>query len=1266
MRKLRWAAIVFCLLTSAILSQGQTASTSLRGIVKDPSGALVPGATISLSDQATDKVISAVSSSSGLYQFPQIPPARYIITASATGFGSQSKTAELLVDQPATVDFTLSVQSNSVTVDVTSSAQTLNTTDATIGNSVGNETIEALPMEGRDPNSLLSLQPGVLYIGQKPNEADSRQGAVAGSRSDQGNVTLDGIDDNDQLNGYAFTGVLRSTLDSTEEFRVTTAVGSADAGRSSGAQVSLVTKSGTNKFHGALYEYYRPTNTVANDFFNKNNELASGEPNTPQKYVLNTFGGSLGGPIKKNKLYFFFNYEGQRRAVDEIVEATVPTASFMAGTLQYQYGSQNATQAVSIDQVKALDAGCASQTFGGAPVCPWGPGSNPNVLSYYGAVPTATGAATGDGLNNGSLFFPSANPLTQNTSILKLDYDLNSRNHILVRGNLQKDTTGGIANLPGQPPSSFTDDNTKGFTVGYIWTATSNIVNDIRYGYTRQGYQVSGLGSGDYVQFRFLSQPTAQTRATQVHVPVNNLVDTLSWTKGTHSIAAGANWRGIQNQHGTDQNSFSFASTNPYWLGGNAPDPNQVLGLPSVAGGFVNSWEIAFASLIGTVPERTNAYNYKVTSSAAASLLPDGTFINRDFRANEFEYYLQDTWRIRPNLTITFGARHTLLQTPYEAKGQEVSPTVDTDNWFKERGDAASKGIVSESSLTFTPWGKANGKPAFWPKQKANIAPRLSVVYAPDSKTSIRAGAGMYFDHYGQGLVNSFDQEGSFGLGTALENPAGTVGYATAPRFTGAHDLPAIPLPSADTTEAFPYTPPALFGISWGIDNHLKTPYSESFDLSFQRELPGGFLFEEAYVGRIGRHLLQQLDIGEPVNYNDPQGAGDYFTAGAMLSKLVDQHGTDPCASVPKIQYFEDVFPYMAGFNPQYLNDGVTPNPCPTPGASATQAVYTYEWAPFRQSAGETTSLANLDFYCSDQAYVFNCPAQSRFWQSQFSSLYAWSTIGVSSYNALQFTLRHPSSHGLTMDVSYTLSKSIDMNSGTERNNELTPAPPGAPVDNNFAGSGIQNSWNPKLNRAVSDFDTRHLLTTDWIYVLPVGRGKRYLGGANRLIDAVVGGWQFAGLNRWTSGLPYSFNEPGWSTNWELEGYGVKTAPFKTRKHLVNGLPQLFDNPGAIANGFTIGNPVRAPYPGEAGQRNGFRGDGYFDIDSSLSKTWNLAEGARLKFAWEVYNVSNSTRFDVSPAGLNAGLGSGAIAIGYYDASLTTYRRMQFGLRLDF
>src|SRR5579863_7459862 len=294
-----------CLLLSAVATWGQTATTSLRGVVKDPTGAFVPGAKITLNDRATGSSTSAVTNNAGFYTFAQIPPATYTITVNATGFGQQAKTAELLVSQPATIDFELTLQSTTVTVDVSASAQTLNNTDATLGDSVNNEKIESMPMDGRDPISLLSLQPGVLFLGEttsltdktSPNTMDSRQGAVSGARSDQGNVTLDGVDNNDQVNGYAFNGVLRSTLDSTEEFRVTTSNSGADAGRSSGAQISLITKSGSNKFHGALYEYNRPTNTVANDWFLKEQQLSSGLENRPTKYIVNTFGGSFGGPV---------------------------------------------------------------------------------------------------------------------------------------------------------------------------------------------------------------------------------------------------------------------------------------------------------------------------------------------------------------------------------------------------------------------------------------------------------------------------------------------------------------------------------------------------------------------------------------------------------------------------------------------------------------------------------------------------------------------------------------------------------------------------------------------------------------------------------------------------------------------------------------------------------------------------------------------------------------------------------------------------------
>lgn len=1245
MKRSLWGWVLICTLSTATLLFGQNATTSLRGVIKDPSGALVPGATVTITDNATGKISSSTSNSGGSYVFPQIFPARYIISVTAPGFGDQTKTAELLVNQPASIDFTLTVQSSSVTVDVSATAQTLNVTDASLGNSADNDMIQAIPSETRNVPDLLSLQPGVLYLGQQQGQpGDSRQGAVNGARSDQGNVTIDGVDDNDQVGGFAFTGVLRETQDSIEEFRVTTGDANADAGRSSGAQVSMVTKSGTNKFHGAAYEYNRPTFTVANDWFNKQAEMNSGQPNIPGKLIRNIFGGSLGGPIHKDRLFFFGNFEATRRAENTQVNRISPTAAYQQGELVYADDSGN-QQILSAAQVTALDAGC--QVCNSANYAP-GPGPDPNSLSYFNSMPAANGATLGDGgYNEGSFSFSSPNPQRLNTSIARLDFVPSDRHRIFVRGNLQKDTTDDVEQFPGQGPSNITVDNSKGLTAGDTWTLSPNLINDVRYGYVRQGFSERGVGSGDYVDFRFLDTPTAETRTTITSVPVHNIVDNLSWTKGKHTIGVGGNWRLVYQNNSSNLNSFTNASTNPYWLGGNPPQPDSI-GEPAVNGGFDNSYEIAFANLVGTVPALTNVYNYELTSSSAGSLLPDGAFLNRHFKANEYEWYVQDAWRMMPNLTITFGVRHTILQTPYETSGQQVIPTIDTHTWFLQRESAAQAGQIYEDDLYFQPGGASYGKPGFWPKSKDNFAPRLAIAYSPDTKTSIRLGAGIYYDHYGEALVSNFDQHGSYGLNNQVEDPAGVYGiegdskHLPSPRFTGRQTMPPIDNGGSPATLSFPYPAPlGNFAITWGLDSKIKTPYSETFDMSVQRELPGGFTVEAAYVGRLGRHLLQQLDLAEPVDYKDPNGGGDYYAAGSQLSRDVDANGGDPTASVAAIPYFENVFPFMAGIDYD--------------GESATQAIYTNEWAPYRAQYGATTSLSDIDFYCG-----YGCPAgwQSHFWQDQFSSLYALSSIGMSYYNSGQLTVRHPMSHGLQMDFSYTFSQSIDYGSDTERSSEF-----GTYTANNGSISAILNTWKPNLNRAVSDFDTRHLITADWVYQLPFGRGKMVLGSSNHLLDGLIGGWQLSGLNRWSSGLPFSLTEPGWTTDWQEESYGVVTAPVKMRRHFdANGEPQFFDNPDAINNGIATGGPIRLPYPGEAGQRNNFRGDGYFDIDSGLDKSWKIRELGSLKFAWEVYNVTNTVRFD--PAWIGSGLTGGNLGIA--SVLLTQPRRMQFSLRLDF
>jgi hypothetical protein len=1244
-------AIVFLLAAFAVTSFSQNATTSLRGIIKDPSGAVVPGAKIFLTSSATALKFAATSGGSGEYQFQQIPPAQYTIVVTATGFGNQTKTAELLVNQPATIDFTVTVQASKEIVNVSAEAQTLNTTDASLGNSMNNSVIQALPSETRNVPDLLSLQPGVLFLpqngGSNSTMGDSRSGSVNGGRSDQGNITLDGVDDNDQVSGYAFAGVLRETQDSVEEFRVTTSNANADAGRSSGAQVSLVTKSGTNKYHGAAYYYYRPTNTVANNWLNKQTEVQSDEPNSPGKVIRNIFGADVGGPIWKDKLFFFGNFEGLRRAENAEVTQTTPFASYQKGILTYQSNGVNTT--LTTAQLQALDNGCKKTG-----TCPWGPGADPNALAFFQSMPAALGKSEGDGLNTGSYSFSSPNPVRQNTTIGRIDYVPSQKQRIFVRANLQKDSTSGSEQFLGQGPSTILVDNTKGITAGHTWTISPSMVNDLRYGYIRQGYSNRGVGTTDFVDFRFMSTPTAETRTTIASVPVNNIIDNFNWTKGKHNIEVGGNWRLVHQNRSSDVNSFNSGTTNPYWLGGNPPDPTTV-GAGPVDDAFANSFQIAYANLIGTVPDVTDTYNYAISSPTSGSLLGDGTFITRHFKANEFEYFLQDAWRPFPNLTLTFGIRHSILQTPWETNGQQVAPTIDTHTWFEQRESAAQQGEIYEPNLSFAPIGPFYNKPGYWAKAKNNVAPRFALAYSPDTKTSIRAGFGMYYDHYGEGLVNAFDQLGSFGVSSSIQNPAGSQGYTTSPRFTSRTTLP-FSNGSPDPTTTFPYAPPAGpadgFAITNGIDSKLKTPYSEALDLSVQRELPGGLTLEVAYVGRLGRHLLQQLDLAEPVDFVDSNGGGDYFHAGAQLSRLVDQHGGDPSAQVPEIQYFEDLFPYMKNF------DG--------PGESATQAIYTDEWAPFRANLGATTALSNIDFYCKSGTVTDNdgnpvaypCPAnhQSRFWQNQFSSLYSLSTMGTSYYNAAQVILRHPSSHGLQLDASYTLSKSIDMGSDTERS--LVSA-------TTHIFSFIINTWKPGLNRAPSDFDTRHLLTVDWVYQLPVGKGKRYMSGSNTLVNAFLGGWQWSGINRLSSGLPFSFSEPGWSTNWEEESFAVKTGTVKMHPHYDSGgNKQYFADPDAINNGVSTGGPIRLPYPGEAGERNNFRGDGFFGIDSGLSKAWSLAEYGTLKFTWEVYNVTNTPRFD--PQFIGSGLTANNIGIADASQMFSQERRMQFSLRYDF
>jgi len=308
----RCGFLVTGLLALAGTAFSQASSSSLQGTVTDPSGSAIPGATVVLANNEATVERTVETGPQGEYRFLALPPATYTLTVSARGFNRYLQTGlQLLVNTPTTANIQLKVGAVTEKVTVTSEAPALNMVDASIGNAFNETQVRGIPLEGRNVPDLLSLQAGVTYTGNRGDidkDQDTRNGAVNGARSDQSNITLDGVDVNDQSNGYAFTSVLPTTLDSVQEFRVTTSNYNADQGAGSGAQVALVTKSGSNAFHGSLYEYHRNTITSANDYFVKSAETSSGAPNQPDKLIRNIFGGSLGGPMKKDRLFFFFNY----------------------------------------------------------------------------------------------------------------------------------------------------------------------------------------------------------------------------------------------------------------------------------------------------------------------------------------------------------------------------------------------------------------------------------------------------------------------------------------------------------------------------------------------------------------------------------------------------------------------------------------------------------------------------------------------------------------------------------------------------------------------------------------------------------------------------------------------------------------------------------------------------------------------------------------------------------------------------------------------
>ena len=1281
-----FSALAFVVLMSSI-AFAQSGSSSLRGIVTDQQGRPVKGANVTLANAEKNFSRSQTTNDDGAYVFTAVPPGVYRLEVEASGFKKAAASeVHAQIDTPGTFDVQLEVGNVAETVSVVAGADApINTSDATIGNTFESRRITELPLNANNVVGLLSLQPGV-----------TRTGFVNGGRSDQANITLDGVDVNEQQQGLdivtnqAFSSVLRVLRDATQEFRVVTTNPNADTGRSSGAQVSLATKSGSNDIHGSWFYFHRNTVTTANDFFS--NKAGVFQPNDPQvlsgtavageqrlprpPLLRNFFGGSVGGPIKKDRAFFFFAYEGLREATSSQGLQIVPLQHVGQGIIRYRTANG------------ASDAGCPAGTPSGfncldaaeinaAYLAANGitPGVNANAINFLRDKTqryVANDTTVGDGINTGGFRFNAPTPTTLDTYILKLDFNLTNSQTLFVRGNYQEDNIGQLPTFPDTPAPSIWY-HPKGFALGHSWTASSRMVNRFTYGLTRAAFTRQGDQTANNIQFRFIFAPVLTTALTRV-TPVHNIVDDVTFVKGNHTLQFGGNVRLIKNTRQSFAAAFDTLTTNPSGYAASSAvltsagaDGSGAAIFPNVAGSSLTPLRNILSAVIGRFSQYTANFAY----DQSGQILPAGSSADRTFATQEYELYWQDQWRMRHNLTVTYGLRWGTSTPVYEVDGFQVQPTTSLGGFFEQRRQSAFNGVPFNELITLDRSGKANGRPGFYKQDWNNFAPSLAVAWQPElpdnfwgkligrgGKAVFRGGFRTTYDRIGSQLAVNFDLNNQLGFASALTIPVNTYNVSSnlAPLFSGGiQDVRTLPgiAGNFQTTIAFPLrqNPNGAERIETSLDDTITTPVNYSFNFSYAREFGKGLSVEASYVGRFARNLLGQRDIMHFNNLRDPISGQTFYEA---MQALIDlRYAGVPIHTVAPIPFFQNVLPGIAGtFAILGQNRTLT----------ATQAAYRRIALPVvgGQNSTDYTFLQSNLRWDDRPASIFN----NTFVHPQYAALNTWSTFALSNYNSAQLSVRQRLSNDVIFDFNYTLAHSLDNASGLQN-------------AGNFATSSlIFNPLDPMRNYANSDFDIRHNITSNWLVGIPVGRGKKLFSNASGLTNQLIGGWDMTGILRWNSGAPTGALRPfafqRWATNWQISSGMVAVRPVSTSFGDVNGEPNMFADPTAVFQSF------RDPKPGEAGDRNTLRFPGYFSLDAGLHKTFRMPwEGHALAFRWEVFNVTNTQRLTgFNGTGLNTDpfVFGGAPPPGFGQFTATQAplgetkagRLMQFGLRYVF
>ena len=1232
-------SLLVVLVICASPALGQTGTSGISGTVRDVNGAVVPNATVTAKNEATNVSQNQNTTDAGLYAFTSLPVGNYTITVEKSGFKTFKKTGNALeVGTPLTVDAAMEVGQVSETVTVTGGTEQLQTANATIGNVVEQKAIEALPLNGRNPLTLLLFEPGVV---QRSQGAAGSGVHVNGSRDRAFNVTIDGIDANESSVPNPVSNLYRINPDNIQEYKVTTNNATAEEGRNSGASVSVATRSGTNDFHGTAFYFIRNEALNSNEFFANAQGLAK------PLIRLHQGGIEAGGPIKKNKTFFFGSYQGSKINLTQPIDQSfgipiIYTPSAYAGVYRYVKGTVNGRTANSpalvdrntgallpgirtCDPANAADTNCIA-SFNIFANDPAGIGRDATVTSIMGKYPQPNSYAFGDGLNTAAFVWNPPSQFKGPAIMARVDHTFNQNNSMFGRW-LQStfDTTqGDLLNgrpqvFPGYPPLGEVFRKTKNLALSYRRVISSRMVNEFTAGFSRFDFFFTfGESNPDFpnippFDFTNTSEPYLNIPRTRRVITTPQVLDNLSIVTGAHVLRFGGNFRFYRHvdQRGLPGGS-SLAPTVAF-SGTRAPasfGTAASLGMNSTDFGRFQGTAV---DLLGIPFSMTQNFlgNTNQDVFLPFKVGDKVTLHGVKTNLNQLNFYGQDEWKFRPNLTLNYGIRWEINLAPVTVGGNTFVPSTP----IVGTPLPATPVINQAGSVTFV---KAN----HWINRNniGAIAPSLGLAWSPDfksgflhtlfggnSKSVIRLGYRMAFD-----TISSFQATAVAGKVPAIVTScAVTVAATPPPGCQAIADIrisnSAFPAQLAPITTKKPsdfLTPPQLLvGNAPALitfDPNLKIPTVHQWSLSVQRELPWGFVAQAAYIGRRGTRLFRAYDANEidadPIlpsflimqqnvaNNCKPDGSGTLDTtkpacvspvAPPLLTQLQTQGGLTLAAAA------------------SFLNNSTTL----TNLAQNAAGNFAGRIESSGSANGKTLGLKLR-------------PNQ------QFGTITYIDSGGDSYYHAAQFTLRRRFSSGLGATLSYTWGKSID---------DQSLDPVGA-----ASGGGLSttNSRTPitirnwRLERARSDFDRTHVLTSTWVWELPTGHGKRFLTNSKGIVNHALGGWTINGIFTYMSGEPFSVNSGARTANNSHNSRAAVLDP--TVRPSLQNIPNVV-GPVLFANNSAFAFP--APGTNGAG-RNIYTAPHYWNLDLGFIKTFQITERFKLQFRTEMFNALNHPNFD--------------------------------------